>query len=101
MRRISTTIACALLSLPAAGPSFAGQCRPVIESDVKIASIRQYADLLAAAARSGWNYTPTAIDSGLKRHFEETRLQLIAAGYEVVPVGTRPQCSGADELASK
>ncbi|MDX8465976.1 hypothetical protein RFM26_09820 [Mesorhizobium sp. VK23B] len=101
MRRISIAIACAILSLPAAGPSWAGQCRQLLVSDLKIASIRQYADLLSAAARNGWNYTPAAIDSGLKRHFEETRLQLIAAGYEVVPVGAMPQCPQADELASK
>ncbi|MDX8443412.1 hypothetical protein [Mesorhizobium australafricanum] len=61
--------------------------------------MRQYADILTSAARNGWNYTPAAIDSGAKRHFEETKLQLIAAGFEVMPFGAEPRCS--DEVARK
>ncbi|PBC01070.1 hypothetical protein CK220_27735 [Mesorhizobium sp. WSM3860] len=70
-----------------------------MESNVKIDSLRQYADILASAARNGWNYAPAAIDSGAKRHFEETRLQLIAAGFEVMPADAQPRCS--DEVARK
>ncbi|AZO08657.1 MULTISPECIES: hypothetical protein [unclassified Mesorhizobium] len=100
MRRVSIAIACAMLSLPAATQaSLAGECRQLLESNVKIDSMRQYAAILASAARNGWNFAPAAIDSGSKRHFEETRLQLIAAGFEVLPVGAHPRC--ADEVASK
>ena len=102
MRRVSIAIACAMLSLPAAGrASSEAECRQLVESNVKIASLRQYAGILASAARNGWNFAPAAIDSGAKRHFEEMKLQLIAAGFEVVPVGAKPRCSGADEMASK
>ncbi len=58
-----------------------------------------YADILARAARNGWNYTPESIDSGSKRHFGEIRLQLIAVGYEIVSVGTHPRCTGLNKLA--
>ena len=39
-------------------------CRALRESDVKVAAMRSYADILALAARNGWNYTPDAIDAG-------------------------------------
>ena len=100
MRRIGLAIAFAMVSLPAAGgAAFAGECRQLLESNVKIASMRQYADILTSAARNGWNFAPAAIDSGAKRHFEETKLQLIAAGFEVLPAYAQPRCS--DEVASK
>ncbi|MFK0690785.1 hypothetical protein ACFX5Q_21670 [Mesorhizobium sp. IMUNJ 23033] len=67
---------------------------------MKITSMRLYADILASAARNGWNYTPESIVSGSKRHFDEMKLQLIAAGYEIVPVGARPHCARLDTLAS-
>ncbi|WP_210212647.1 hypothetical protein, partial [Mesorhizobium sp. M4A.F.Ca.ET.050.02.1.1] len=44
---------------------------------------------------------PDAIASGSKRHFEEMKLELIAAGYEIVPVGARPRCPHFDALASE
>ncbi|AZO47819.1 MAG: hypothetical protein EOS58_17740 [Mesorhizobium sp.] len=68
---------------------------------MKIASMRLYADILANAARNGWDYAPDAIASGSKRHFEEMKLELIAAGYEIVPVGARPRCPHFDALASE
>ncbi|CAN7670265.1 hypothetical protein [Mesorhizobium sp. LjNodule214] len=67
---------------------------------MKIASMRLYADILASAARNGWDYTPDAIVSGSKRHFDEMKFQLIAAGYEIVPVGPRPHCPSLEKLAS-
>ncbi|WP_139032272.1 hypothetical protein [Mesorhizobium amorphae] len=67
---------------------------------MKITSMRLYADLLASAARNGWDYTPESIVSGSKRHFDEMKLQLIAAGYEIVPVGARPHCPSLAKLAS-
>ncbi|TIL44607.1 hypothetical protein [Mesorhizobium sp.] len=60
---------------------------------MKIASMHAYASILANAARNGWNYTPESIVSGSKRHFEEMSLQLIAAGYEIVPADAHPHCA--------
>lgn len=100
MRRVSIVLACAILGFSSASPSFASGCRQLLESNVKITSMRLYADILASAARNGWNYTPESIVSGSKRHFDEMKLQLIAAGYEIVPVGARPHCARLDTLAS-
>lgn len=73
-------------------PSLASGCRQLLESDVKIASMRLYADIVADAAGNGWNYSPELIVSGSKRHFDELKLRLIDLGYEIVPVGRRLQC---------
>ncbi|MER9504751.1 hypothetical protein [Mesorhizobium sp. M0579] len=62
---------------------------------MKIASMRLYADIVADAARKGWNYAPELIVSGSKRHFDELKLRLIDVGYEIVPVGRRPECDVA------
>jgi hypothetical protein len=100
MRSVSIALASTILGLSAApSPSLASGCRQLVESDVKIASMRVYADILAGAARKGWDYTPEAIVSGSKRHFEEMKLQLIAGGYEIVPVGARPHCSQFKTMA--
>jgi len=99
MRRLSIVLGFAILGLSVPSPSFASGCRQLLESDVKIASMRLYADILANAARNGWDYAPDAIVSGSKRHFDEMKLQLIAAGYEIVPVGARPHCPHFNELA--
>ncbi|WP_143747842.1 hypothetical protein [Mesorhizobium temperatum] len=68
---------------------------------MKITSMRVYADILANAARNGWDYTPESIVSGSKRHFEEMKLQLNDAGYEIVPVGVRLYCNRSDKLAAR
>ncbi|MER8832928.1 hypothetical protein [Mesorhizobium sp. M0909] len=102
MRVVSVVIACTILSFSAGlSPSFARGCRQVLESDVKITSMRLYADILANAARNGWDYTPESIVSGSKRHFEEMKLQLNNAGYEIVPVGVRLYCKRSDKLAAR
>jgi hypothetical protein len=100
MRSVSIVLACTVLGFSApTSPSFASGCRQLLESNVKIASMRVYADILANAARNGWNYTPESIVSGSNRHFEEMSLQLIEAGYEIVPVGARPYCNQLNKLA--
>jgi hypothetical protein len=102
MRPVSIMLACTILSFSAAqSPSFARGCRQALESDVKIASMRLYADILANAARNGWDYTPESIVSGSKRHFEEMKLQMNDAGYEIVPVGVRLYCRRLDKLAAR
>jgi hypothetical protein len=100
MRPLSIVLACGILGFSAAqSPSSASGCRQLLESDVKIASMRAYADILANASAKGWNYTPESIVSGSKRHFEEMSLQLIEAGYEIVPVGARPYCNQLNKQA--
>jgi hypothetical protein len=100
MRPVSIVLACTILGFSAApSPSFASGCRQLLESDVKIASMRVYADILANAAAKGWDYTPESIVSGSKRHFEEMKLQLIAVGYEIVSVGSRPYCAQLNKMA--
>ncbi|TGQ30625.1 MULTISPECIES: hypothetical protein [unclassified Mesorhizobium] len=99
MRPVSIVLACTILGFSAVqSPSLASGCRQLLESDVKIASMRVYADVLTSAAAKGWNYTPESIVSGSKRHFEEMKLQLIAAGFEIVPVGAHPHCTHANSL---
>lgn len=96
MRAVSIVLVSAVLSLSnAPPPSSASGCRQLLESDVKIASMRLYAEILADAARNGWNYAPELIVSGSKRHFDELKLRLIDVGYEIVPVGRRGQIDGA------
>jgi hypothetical protein len=41
-----------------------------------------------------------SIVSGSKRHFEELKVQLIAVGYEIVPVGAHPYCAQLNKLAA-
>jgi hypothetical protein len=99
MRSIPMLLACTILGFSAAqSPSFASGCRQVLESDVKIASMRAYAAILATAAANGWNYTPDSIVSGSKRHFEEMKLQLTAVGYEIVPISAHPRCADPKRL---
>jgi hypothetical protein len=101
MRPVAIVLTCAILGFPAApSPSFASGCRQLLESDVKIASMAAYADILASAARRGWDYTPESIVSGSKRHFEELKVQLIAVGYEIVPVGAHPYCARLNKLVA-
>ncbi|MER9689686.1 hypothetical protein [Mesorhizobium sp. M0139] len=96
MRALSIVLLSAILGLSnAPPPSFASGCRQLLESDVKIASMRLYADIVADAARKGWNYAPELIVSGSKRHFDELKLRLIDVGYEIVPVGRRLECDVA------
>lgn len=93
MRPVARVLAYAILGFSAApSSSSASGCRQLLESDVKIASMRGYADILASAARNGWDYAPELIVSGSKRHFDEMKFRLIDIGYEIVPVGHRLQC---------
>ena len=73
-------------------PVHAAECREILESDVKIAAMRSYADILTSAASKGWNYQPEAIDRGGRRHFEEMKVRLSQAGYTIVPVGSATSC---------
>ena len=81
--------------------SLAAGCHKLLESDVKIAAMRSYADLLALAARNGWDYAPEATDAGARRHFEEMKAHLVASGYEIVPVGSARYCVASRTAAAK
>ncbi|MES0101830.1 hypothetical protein [Mesorhizobium sp. M0019] len=88
MRKSSAVAGMLVLALSTA-PSLSGETTPVgtpisIEA-VRLASDRVYSDLLRRAYANGWRYPPEQIKSGFKRHFEETRLQLIDQGYIIVP----------------
>jgi len=81
--------------------AYTAECRNLLESDVKIAAMRSYADLLSLAARNGWNYPPEATDKGARRHFEEMKVRLVAAGYVIVPVGAHAPCRALRIVASR
>lgn len=81
--------------------SHAAECNTVLDSDVKIAAMRRYADLLALVARNGWHYGPEAADAGARRHFEEMKVRLAAAGYVIVPVGSDLRCLATNRVASE
>lgn len=59
--------------------------KQVSEAEVRDASARVYSELLLQASRKGWRYTPSAIENGYERHFQELKLQLAAQGYTIVP----------------
>jgi hypothetical protein len=87
--------------LVASTPVHAAECREILESDVKIAAMRSYADILALAARNGRMYRPEAIDRGSKRHFEEMKARLSGAGYTIVPAGDKTLCRRGTAVASR
>jgi hypothetical protein len=62
--------------------------KSISEDAVKIASAYAYSDLLRKAYRNGRRYTPSAIETGFRRHFEEFKLQLIDQGYTITPGDT-------------
>jgi hypothetical protein len=99
MRALVAGVPLALILLSSAS-AHAAECREVLESDVKITAMRSYADVLALAARNGWNYQPDAIDRGNRRHFEEMKVRLSALGYTIVPVGPKTPCRRVTTVAS-
>ncbi len=56
----------------------------IAEAEAKGLSDAVYAWLLDQAIRKGHHYSPEAIASGYKRHFEELTLQLIDQGYTIL-----------------
>ena len=80
-------VAVAALAL-AAAPALAGDKssapKLISESAARFVSDLTYTELLRQAMAKGWRYTPTQIESGYRRHFEEFKLQLIDQGYTIV-----------------
>jgi hypothetical protein len=89
MRTPPFALAAVVLALSAT-PSLSGdtkrQGNSIPEDTVKIANAYAYSDLLLQAYRKGWRYTPSAIENGFRRHFEELKLQLLDQGYTIRPV---------------
>jgi hypothetical protein len=98
MRAILTGVTLLITTFTSSSAESAG-CRALLESDVKIAAMRSYADILALAARNGWNYPPEAIDNGARRHFEEMKVRLSAIGYLIVPAGQGTLSTGRSSAA--
>ena len=81
----------------------------ISERDVRIASARQYMDILSRACRKGWRYSRASIEHGFMRHLEELKAVLAGEGYTIAPdklapslvaitrglAGDRSGCSGA------
>jgi hypothetical protein len=91
MKTLPFALVLLVLTLSAT-PSLSGDTRPrpnsISEDTVKTASAYAYSDLLRKAYRNGWRYTPSAIENGFRRHFEELKLQLLDRGYTITPGDT-------------
>jgi len=78
----------ALIVAVAATPVFAGssskQPKIIAEAEAKRLSDAVYTWLLDQAIEKGHHYSPEAIASGYKRHFEELKVQLIDQGYRIL-----------------
>jgi hypothetical protein len=78
----------ALIVAVAATPVFAGssskQPKIIAEAEAKRLSDAVYTWLLDQAIGKGHHYSPEAIASGYKRHFEELKVQLIDQGYRIL-----------------
>ena len=70
-----------------------GQCwskdglpyRPISEEAVRTAIAQLYSNILKIACVHGRRYPRSQIESGFKRHFEETKLTFVQEGYIIVP----------------
>ena len=70
-------LAFALLVSPGTSGEIQKDAGSISENEVRGASARLYSDILMRACRNGWRYPRSQIENGFKRHFEETKLQLI------------------------
>jgi hypothetical protein len=59
----------------------------ISESNVQIASISAYVDLLFQSYEKGWRFAPRQVENGFRRHFEELKLRLENEGYAIAPEG--------------
>lgn len=95
MRRLLTGLLAAMLV------ASAGRCwskdkqpyKPIAEEAVRTASARLYSDILKQECLQGRRYLRSQIESGFRRHFEETRLTLVQEGYTIVPNATKNNSS--------
>jgi hypothetical protein len=78
------TISAILIAVPAYAGDDARKPRVVFEAAVKAVSDDAYMELVRQAWSKGWRFTREDIEKGLRRHFEEFKLQLIGEGYTIL-----------------
>jgi hypothetical protein len=59
--------------------------KPIAEEALRAASARLYSDILRQQCMQGRRYSQSQIESGFKRHFEESRRKIVDEGYTIVP----------------
>ena len=97
MRKLSVLpglLAFGLLAGPCTSAETQSDARPISEIAVRVTSARLYSDILIRACMKGWRYPRRQIENGFKRHFEETKLQLISQGYRITSDATADKASG-------
>jgi len=82
---LTLAIVAALLAMPAYAGDDARKPKVVFEAAVKAVSDDAYMELVHQAWSKGWRFTREDIEKGLRRHFEEFKLQLIGEGYTILP----------------
>ena len=78
------TISAILIAVPAYAGDDARKPKVVFEAAVKAVSDDAYMELVRQAWSKGWRFTHEDIEKGLRRHFEEFKLQLIGEGYTIL-----------------
>jgi len=78
------TISAILIAVPAYAGDDAPKPKVVFEAAVKAVSDDAYMELVRQAWSKGWRFTREDIEKGLRRHFEEFKLQLIGEGYTIL-----------------
>jgi hypothetical protein len=78
------TISAILIAVPAYAGDDARKPKVVFEAAVKAVSDDAYMELVRQAWSKGWRFTREDIEKGLRRHFEEFKLQLIGEGYTIL-----------------
>jgi hypothetical protein len=81
---LALAIVAALMSVPAHAGNDARKPKVVFEAAVKAVSDDAYMELVRQAWSKGWRFTHEDIEKGLRRHFEEFKLQLIGDGYTIL-----------------
>ena len=81
---LALVIVAALMTVPAYAGDDARIPKVVFEAAVKAASDDAYLELVRQAWSKGWRFTREDIEKGLRRHFEEFKLQLIGEGYTIL-----------------
>ena len=82
---MALAIVAALIAMPVYAGDDARKPKVVFEATVKAVSDDAYMELVRQAWSKGWRFTREDIEKGLRRHFEEFKLQLIGEGYTILP----------------
>jgi hypothetical protein len=82
---VALAIVAGLMAVPAYAGDDTSKPKVVFEAAVKAVSDDAYMELVQQAWSKGWRFTHEDIEKGLRRHFEEFKLQLIGEGYTILP----------------